>query len=126
MPQSIARLSPSDAPNFKHLECPRASNRHDREGFSRTTRHRPSQRRGADPGARAQQTPPQDFVTDAIQQFESSDHAPCAYALDFGLIKDRGPALVEFNDATALGCYGLEDELYTELIVQRWLELTDA
>lgn len=31
---------------------------------------------------------------------------------------------MEMNDAIALGCYGLQDDLYAKLLSARWAELT--
>lgn len=51
-------------------------------------------------------------------------HSPVAYALDFGVTADGRTLLVEKNDAVALGCYGLGDDLYARLLSARWAELT--
>ena len=61
-------------------------------------------------------------VEDAIRTFK--EEAPVAYALDFGLTNDGKTALVEFNDFTSLGNYGLDTIHYSEMIVARWFEIT--
>ncbi len=63
-------------------------------------------------------------VRDAISCFEASGEAPGGYGIDFGVLSGGQTALVEVNDGYSLGCYGLDDGLYTELIVTRWMELT--
>ena len=62
-------------------------------------------------------------VEDAIKTF--GDEAPCAYALDFGLTDDGKTSLVEFNDATSLGNYGLDAVNFADMIVGRWVEITN-
>jgi hypothetical protein len=62
-----------------------------------------------------------DVVEQAIRDFKSE--APVAYALDFGLTGDGKTALVEFNDFTSLGNYGLDTIHYAEMIMARWHEI---
>lgn len=50
--------------------------------------------------------------------------APVTYALDFGVTDEGQTLLVEFNDFTSLGSYGLDPKLYASLITERWMELT--
>ena len=50
--------------------------------------------------------------------------SPVAFALDWGITDDGRTLLVERNDFTALGHYGLRSELYAQGIEARWLELT--
>lgn len=64
-------------------------------------------------------------VAAAVACFEKSGEAPGGYGIDFGVLSTGQTALVEVNDGYSLGSYGLDDNLYTELIVTRWLELTD-
>jgi hypothetical protein len=55
--------------------------------------------------------------------FKSS---PVAYALDFGLTKKNNiyqDILVEVNDGTSLGNYGLDSIHYAEMLVARWFEI---
>ena len=61
-------------------------------------------------------------VEQAVTAFASA--APCAYALDFGVTSEGKTSLVEFNDATSLGNYGLSPLVYASLLVDRWNELT--
>jgi hypothetical protein len=61
------------------------------------------------------------IVKEAIKTFEPI--APCAYALDFGLTEDGKTALVEFNDATSLGNYGLDEVRYADMLCNRWFEI---
>jgi hypothetical protein len=60
-------------------------------------------------------------VEDAVKTFSSE--SPCAYALDFGLTSDGKTSLVEFNDATSLGNYGLDPVNFSDMIVKRWFEI---
>lgn len=47
--------------------------------------------------------------------------SPVAFALDWGVTDDGRTLLVERNDATALGHYGLRPELYAQMMEARWL-----
>jgi ATP-grasp domain, R2K clade family 3 len=50
--------------------------------------------------------------------------APVAYAIDLGIIKDRGLSLVEITDAWAIGWYKPFDrKLYAEMLKARWDEI---
>ena len=64
--------------------------------------------------------PDRKIVEDALSSWKS---APKAFALDFGATSDGKTLLVEANDATALGHYGLNTEAYSQMIEARWLEL---
>ncbi len=59
-------------------------------------------------------------IRSAIQAYKL---APSAYSIDFG-VTDRGESLlIEINDAFALGNYGLNSLLYTDIIEARWDEI---
>ena len=64
-----------------------------------------------------------EVVEAAIKAFEDQD-APSAYGIDFGVLESGETALVEVNDAYALGAYGISGEDYTRLVLTRWKELT--
>lgn len=49
--------------------------------------------------------------------------APAGYAADFGVTGDGRTLLVEINDGYPLGCYGLQHNLYAQLLSARWAEL---
>lgn len=49
--------------------------------------------------------------------------APAGYAVDVGVTRDGRTMLVEVNDGYALGCYGLQHNLYAKLLSARWAEL---
>ena len=65
-------------------------------------------------------------VEEAISQFEASGEATAGYGIDFGVLATGQTALVEVNDGYALGSYGLEDDLYTDLIIARWGQLAQS
>lgn len=52
------------------------------------------------------------------------EQAPAGYALDFGVPDTGETALVEWNDGSSPGSYGLESDSDTALTVARWCELT--
>lgn len=64
-----------------------------------------------------------DMVKTAIKDFENSDERTDAYGIDFGILSSGETALVEWNDGYALGSYGLDKEIYTDLILSRWEEI---
>ncbi|MFN8282011.1 MAG: ATP-grasp domain-containing protein [Chitinophagales bacterium] len=64
-----------------------------------------------------------DVVESAIKDFDQSNQRTDAYGIDFGILENGETALIEWNDAIALGSYGLEKETYTELILTRWNEI---
>jgi hypothetical protein len=68
--------------------------------------------------------PAQAWLNDVVSVFESVEgHA--AYSLDIGLLDDGRYALVECNDAWALGLYGqaLDAKVYLQLLWARWHQL---
>mgnify|MGYP003704293775 CR=1 FL=1 len=60
------------------------------------------------------------FIDAAIAAFHD---APAAYAIDFAVLADGSTALIEVNDAFALGSYGLQPMLYARLLEARWEQL---
>jgi len=64
-----------------------------------------------------------EVIESAISDFEKSNQRTDAYGIDFGILDDGSTALIEWNDGFALGSYGLEKEIYTELIITRWNEI---
>lgn len=62
-------------------------------------------------------------VEEAIRRFETSPERTNGYGIDFGVLQNGETALIEWNDGYALGSYGLDDELYTDLIIARWEEM---
>lgn len=67
-----------------------------------------------------------DTVRTAIKDFENSDEKTSAYGIDFGILNNGETALVEWNDGFALGSYGLDKEIYTDLILRRWEEIFET
>lgn len=63
------------------------------------------------------------IMAEAVSCLEDSGEATAGYGLDLGVLTDGRTALVEWNDGYALGAYGLEPDLYTELILARWTEI---
>lgn len=63
-------------------------------------------------------------VERAVRTLEEAGEGTAAYGVDFGVLETGQTALVEWNDGFALGSYGLDRSLYTELTLTRWAELT--
>jgi hypothetical protein len=49
-----------------------------------------------------------------------------AYGIDFGITSDSRTLLVEVNPAYALGCFGLKEVPYSEMLEAWWLEQTTS
>lgn len=64
-----------------------------------------------------------EVVENAINDFEKSTQRTDAYGIDFGVLDNGSTAMIEWNDGFALGSYGLQKEIYTELILTRWNEI---
>ena len=62
-------------------------------------------------------------IEGAIRNFAS---VPAGYAADFGVTRDGRTLLMEINDGYSLGCYGLQHNLYAQLLSARWSELMDV
>lgn len=62
-------------------------------------------------------------VEKAIEVLRVSDFYISGLSLDFGVLKSGETALVEMNDAFALGAYEIGAKDYTDLIITRWEEL---
>lgn len=62
-------------------------------------------------------------IEKAIDSYKT---APAAYAADFGITPNGETLLVEINDGYALGSYGLQHNLYAQLLSARWAELTQT
>lgn len=50
-------------------------------------------------------------------------NAPAGYGIDFGVTSSGETLLVEVNDGYALGSYGLQQNLYAQLLSARWAEI---
>jgi ATP-grasp domain, R2K clade family 2 len=62
-------------------------------------------------------------VKNAIKDFENSADKKAAYGIDFGILENGETSFIEWNDGFALGSYGLEKEIYTDLLLKRWEEI---
>lgn len=69
-------------------------------------------------------SPDQTVVAEAVQAMADSG-APAAYSLDLGVLEGGETALVEANDAWALGCYGrcVAPRDYLAMLAARWEQL---
>jgi len=70
--------------------------------------------------------PPLEFVQEIVDAYESKSlNTPIAYSVDVGVLASGEPALVECNDAWALGYYKgtLSENDYVEMLWVRWNQL---
>lgn len=58
-----------------------------------------------------------------MEAFAQWEERPMACSMDICVTGDGRSLLVEFNDAYALGCYGLPSIFYAKLISARWSQL---
>jgi hypothetical protein len=68
--------------------------------------------------------PQEQFILDAINAYKQD--APAAYSLDVGVISENDynkDTVIEVNDATSLGNYGLDSMRYAEMLTVRWQEI---
>ncbi|MBD2767305.1 ATP-grasp domain-containing protein [Hymenobacter sp. BT664] len=63
------------------------------------------------------------IVQKAINDFENSPGKTAAYGMDFGVLDSGQTTLIEWNDGFSLGSYGLDKEIYTDLLIARWEEI---
>ena len=64
-------------------------------------------------------------VENMMSAFLTWENRPAACSMDVCVTKDNRTLLVEFNDAYALGNYGLPSIYYAKLISARWSQLLD-
>jgi ATP-grasp domain, R2K clade family 2 len=64
-----------------------------------------------------------DVVGKAVSDFENSGEKTTAYGIDFGVLESGETTFIEWNDGFALGAYGLDKEIYTDLLIARWEEI---
>jgi len=64
-----------------------------------------------------------EIVEKAIKDFENSPERTASYGIDFGIVDNKQTKLIEWNDEFSLGSYGLDKEIYTDLLVTRWEEI---
>lgn len=50
-------------------------------------------------------------------------YAPVSYTIDFAITDESKTVLIECNDAWSIGHYGLDEKIYTTLLVDRWMEI---
>lgn len=68
-------------------------------------------------------TPDFEVVLKMIRAFTS---ASVGYSLDVGVTDDGRTLVVEVNDAFSLGAYGTPAMTYTNMVVDRWKQMTEA
>jgi ATP-grasp domain, R2K clade family 2 len=67
--------------------------------------------------------PEEDVIKILCARWIATGRAPCAFALDVGVLTTGETALVEVNDGFSLGRYGLPIAFYTNMVIARWGEL---
>ena len=67
--------------------------------------------------------PDMKVAREVIRTFEG---APCGYSLDLGVTDDGRTLIVEINDAFSLGSYGAPSIPYTQMVIDRWVEMVNT
>lgn len=69
--------------------------------------------------------PSDETVQEMVKTIESTGEAPAAYSIDVGVLSDGTTALVECNDAWALGYYrgSLSNKDYLRMLITRWAQI---
>lgn len=62
-------------------------------------------------------------ICNAISLLGETKCYPRSYAIDFGVLSSGETALIEMNDGFAIGAYELSAKDYTDMVIDRWLEL---
>lgn len=79
----------------------------------------------ADHGGDRSKIPDREVITTAIATFVGTGQAPAGFAIDFGVTSNGDTALIEVNDGFSVGAYdGIAPDIYWEMTVARWFQLT--
>jgi len=60
---------------------------------------------------------------DAYDFIKSNNDFPCAYTIDIGSLSNDKSVIIEFNDMWAIGNYGMPNDLYLQLLKDRYFEI---
>jgi hypothetical protein len=73
-------------------------------------------------------SPRQDVIQNAVARLRDATRKDLTCALDFGVLSTGETALVEVNDAFALGLYGrsIEPRIYLDMLARRWAQIAGA
>ena len=58
-----------------------------------------------------------------LEMIDKYKGAPSAYTLDVGIMSSSETILIECNDAWSITSYGLEPDVYSQLLLVRWCEI---
>lgn len=61
---------------------------------------------------------------DIVSKMKTIQGRPIAYSLDVAITDNNETVIIELNDSYALGSFGLSSNLYAEMILKRWGQLT--
>lgn len=65
-------------------------------------------------------------VDKILRAFTSWDNRPNSCAIDIAVTEDQKTIFLEFNDAYAIGAYGLEPTVYARFLTTRWTQLMNV
>ena len=67
----------------------------------------------------------ENVLQEMLEEFKNIENRPAACSMDICLTKEGKTLLMEFNDAYALGHYGLAPILYAKFISARWSQILE-
>ena len=62
----------------------------------------------------------------AYDFIKSNKDFPCAYTIDIGSLSNDESVIIEFNDMWAIGNYGMPNDLYLNLLKDRYFEIVNT
>jgi hypothetical protein len=72
-------------------------------------------------------SPDPETISSAVRAMAEVPNGPFSYAIDFGVLSTGETALIEVNDAFAVGAYdGIPGDLYLKMLRSRWDQITST
>lgn len=69
--------------------------------------------------------PDSEMISSAVRAMSDERDSPCSYAIDFGVLSTGNTALIEANDAFAVGAYdNIPGDIYLKMLQTRWTQLS--
>lgn len=65
-----------------------------------------------------------DYNLNGLKDMRNIYKFPCAYTIDIGILEDRNQnVVIEFNDGWSFGNYGLPNDIYLKMLMDRYFEI---
>lgn len=66
------------------------------------------------------------YANMCLDKMNALEGIPISYTLDFGLRDDGRTEVIEANDGWSVGTYGLDGEVYSRFVFDRWMEIING